>query len=220
MLTNIGFVSVDIFNDPSWSISVEFLVSVFILYFFITKNWISLALIFVFLSYALLFFYDGFRLRQWNLVGFGVNGGMLRGLGGILLGYILYSKFTFTLKNVGYIGCILLLLLIVLLFDPNSDGSYDVLGLFMFFILVAILRSGDSIVRTICSNPMFVFLGNISFSLYLTHTSLILFLAPGDWIFLFGNFTSLFVFGLMILVATIVTYGFEKPVNRWLYSFT
>lgn len=213
-ITNIAWSRADVFNDPAWSVSVEIFVSIFILHYLVSNKKPQLALFIGLLAYFYLFYCDGFRLRSWSPVGFGVNGGLLRGIGGVLVGYAIYEA-NWAIKFPKAFGWLLALALIFSLYA--SDGSYDIVGLLIFIVLLSSVREGGGVKRFV-SSPPFVWLGEISYSLYLMHTPIILLMAPGGgWSTYLGALGPIFVFTVAVSVSAVVYYGFETPIRVRLY---
>jgi peptidoglycan/LPS O-acetylase OafA/YrhL len=209
--TNILWIDIPVFNDPSWSVSVEIFVSVFLLYWLAFYRMVNLTMILSICAYLFLFATAGFELRSAGFE-FGINAGLLRGIGGILLGYCVYEKnISFTAPRL-FIFVLFISLLTILYF---SHGSLDLFGILIFLCLLASLRGSDEF--WLISNPLFSWLGSVSYSLYLMHTFLIYLLAPAQWIPNLSWFTAPFVFLVSLAFAAIFTYGFEKPTREFAY---
>lgn len=214
-LTNIAVFDVEVFNDPSWSVSVELFVSIIILHYVAVRKNVILAFFIVIFSYAYLFYYDGLQLRSWSAVGHGINGGLLRGSGGVLIGYLLFV-YKSVLPKFLILGWVSVPFLAWVLY---ASGDYlDVVGLLFFIVLLCHLQN-DGGLRAVLQNSVFVWLGGISYSLYLMHTAVILLLAPSAWVGSLGHFAAFFVFGVSLVIAVVVTHGFENPSRNYLYKY-
>jgi peptidoglycan/LPS O-acetylase OafA/YrhL len=200
-------------NIPSWSISAEFvayisfgLIMVFIRARF--RAWAFLAL--------LLGGYIGLLLLGKTLDTSG-DYGFLRALLAFNIGYFVYrlTRYRFLLPDrLEWLFPILLLLLFYLM-DQQAEWSRakQLLGLSavpLFFgaSIVLMLKTDGVLSRLLRSKPL-VFLGDVSYSLYLNHWLLIILIPKGFFVALGVSqnlTTQLAVFGLTVLVALIYSY--------------
>ncbi len=177
--TNQYFASDNIFHGllHTWSLSIEeqfyffFPVVIFIFNFFIKKKIISLFVLLFFLSIILARFEtiheksSAFYLIQFRLFEF---------LPGSMLAYIQlkYSKFNnpFFIKKYGSILGIGLILFSFLFFNEQTrHPSFQTLIPILGTVLLILNSEKKSIIYKIISSSSYVFIGKISFSLYLWH---------------------------------------------------
>lgn len=197
-------------NGPSWSLSAEWLAYLT----FPLSLWIAakarsptaaLCLAISFLALlAVLFLIAGTEHMQWA-----GRSGILRVALEFPAGVLLQRAFAGGIR-VPVIG----VPFIALSFVPGlTPIAY--LG-FAFLILEA--AEGHSVAAAICASPLAVFLGEISYSLYIMHWNII---QAGDWIF--GRLDlanpTLFQTAIVCAVIAIVTYSahiwVELPARRW-----
>jgi peptidoglycan/LPS O-acetylase OafA/YrhL len=173
-------------NIPSWSISTEFAVYVLFAVFWLAAHpypnlKISITLLLSIGSISYLFLYGGSaNLGYMNDLGF------WRCLGGFALGTFI-PKVWFWLKScnenkqaaisssIQYLGLALALALFIL---ANKHPHSTYLAPLVFFILVLGIGAKETIVTRFLSLKPMVTLGTLSYSIYLWHMPLLLFLKP------------------------------------------
>jgi peptidoglycan/LPS O-acetylase OafA/YrhL len=219
MLQNLGVIQGignQTINDPSWSIAVEFWISGLVLYPLARKNWyVPLALAMV--AYEILCLHSAWPLQAISSIGAGFSGGIFRGIGGIAAGSFIYKivsvfkghKFHF---NSDFSS-------LAMAYNICAETQHCVwISLFSFMIFVGVLSLEDKKDRIIGARIP-AWLGKISFSIYLMHTPVILFVGPGTYARHFGqSLAVLYVMILIMIVSTFTHYGFEVPSQRYLYS--
>lgn len=212
LLTHTGFSTFDVINAPAWSISVEFLVSAFLLYQIVRHGSPTVALIIGALLAAYLMASGG------NLRTDSSSGGILRGILGITLGYCAYHtpQKIFALRYSHIAGRAAFWISIFLIF--KNSPQFDLLALLCFCISIAWLTaSSKSLETSTLSCRAFKFLGDISFSIYLFHTPVLLLFAPGLIASAIGNAPAvLLLTSTTIILSAIVFLGFEKPTRAFL----
>lgn len=157
------------FNPPSWSISAEWIsycvFGLHMLFFESIKKSLNLlfSAILVIVSYFTLFlFYPKHGLNVTYEAGF------LRGIGGFYLGFLgfyIHSKYPAHLK--GYLKWITLFIAIFLLI--NNPKTYSDFLLPPLALILVIWLSGSNAQKSFLTNPFFVWIGTISYSVYLGH---------------------------------------------------
>lgn len=220
LMQNVGIWDKPFLNDPSWSISVELWVSALVLVAAARLSArVSLGLAAV--SYAVLAARVGSLEIAGNLWPW-VNGGILRGVAGILLGSALYrclpaqdepGRGRLAEAAVAALG-----VLLPVQIAGDHVGLRDFLFVAGFAGAVMLLWSAAprrSI--AVLSSPPLRFLGAISYALYLTHTAVIIAVQPSQWIHLIGH-RGVFVatIALAVLVGAAAHLLFERPVHDWL----
>lgn len=205
-------------NYPSWSISVEVWVAVF---YFLGMRVVGKLLPFFFLlvmTPAVLLltnFPDAYHYNYFSVV----NGGLLRGVFGFAVGtgaFLLYRQVTGH-KLSPWVSAALLVTLLLLFFADKSTASNLLLVYalsFALMIALALCRVGNDRLANLLA-----FSGSISYSIYLLHVPVYLLAermlgephvlgAAAKW--------SL---PLLMIVAPISAYLFEKPVQNSLVRF-
>jgi peptidoglycan/LPS O-acetylase OafA/YrhL len=156
------------FNTPSWSISVEMMlyVTLGILLFLIKKQIIKFLLIYIILFIIFLHNFYGFSL--------GIEA-YLSGLYSFSIGVIF--AYIFLTKKIFIKDFYLSIIFIILLFFSISEifyfkifyKNYYYSILFAFIFFVSCLLKKKSLIQSIFFNKLFIFLGKISYSIYLSH---------------------------------------------------
>jgi peptidoglycan/LPS O-acetylase OafA/YrhL len=157
------------FNTPSWSISVEMMLYLsfgFIL-FLAKKKIIKITLIYVILF---IFFFNNFYNEQLGIKAY--LSGLYSFCIGVITCYILKKKKNFNNSFVVIIFLFLFILFICEIFylkkiDQNYYYFYSILFSLIFYFGCLIKKK--SIIKKIIFNKFFIFLGKISYSIYLSH---------------------------------------------------
>jgi peptidoglycan/LPS O-acetylase OafA/YrhL len=215
MIHNVGLNPFLVYNEPSWSISVEFIanVSLFIL-FRITRSRIVLILM-IATGYSLLLVTIG-TLNTHVANVHGLNSGLIRGLSGILLGV-----FTFTVSQAirlerNWCTAIQVALLVILAWAMfNTFGSpYSRLDYLVPFLFAALLvftkRTSNFLIMKLS------YLGIISYSLYLWATPVhrLMFFLFKNWL---SKTSTMFIFLIIILFVAHFSYQLiEVPLRNYL----
>jgi len=182
LIHGLGFASSWNWNDPSWSISVELYASIlaFPLLIKIKNNFtlITIAVICYLLVYA----------RHHNLEAatdlhlFLFSSGMLKCIAGISLGVLIsnLSNYTSSKQNAGFLITAFQTLAVAIagyfIYSKSTIHSHDVLVIVSFCYIFFTLINYSSFWNTFASNKVMVYFGNISFSIYLLHTPIMLLL--------------------------------------------
>ena len=171
-------------NFPSWSISVEFVVNVLLLYPVVRARNIAVAAAVVLLSGLAIVagwgpVFDEFTIQP--VLGTILAGGLLRGAGGILLGYLLYEAYLalqprFALASravvrlaTGFEIVVIGALVFSLWVD---DIGWNLLPVPLSAVLILQMATVPGRVARSLQGGAFAFLGGISYSIYLIHIPL------------------------------------------------
>jgi peptidoglycan/LPS O-acetylase OafA/YrhL len=129
-------------------------------------------------------------------------------IAGISLAYNI-NRVRFQSNFIDLISIIILMLLILFL-PKNLHPSY--ITLFVIVPTILLLASSDKskIKKIVLENKIMVFLGNISFSLYLIHWPIISILSYLTIYEKFSNIQKFFLISLFILIATLTYFFIEK----------
>ncbi|WP_019836634.1 acyltransferase family protein [Acinetobacter johnsonii] len=165
---------------PSWSVSVEWILySLFpLLFLFIENRTIkTISTIFCFLLYFILAFQlfpflMGSQNRsngQLDIFFFDAYATILRGFAGFVIGMCSYSlishSFVDNKRQMNILFYCTISLIIVLLNLKN----YDFFIVILFSLLIPLCSTCDNFITKFLSNKLAIFLGEISYSLYLCH---------------------------------------------------
>lgn len=218
---NIGFSSQSgyTFNYPSWSISVEFWVSIIIVCFI--SRYTRTALLFFVSTIFLIIIYN----HAYNLLGASthniymfVNSGLLRGAAGFLLGivaYRIYLAYVGSISQFWVVVCQLACLFaaVILIFNRQEMFSrIDVFAPFLFMLMVAAFAIEVGFLCFLLNKIKW--LGLISYSIYLNHAGVII-MTKLYYKDTFLN--SWYMTILLVLCYSVVTYWLiEKKLGIWL----
>jgi peptidoglycan/LPS O-acetylase OafA/YrhL len=226
MLQGFGLIQVLQWNWPTWSISVELFVNIFILFPIIAGRRIALAALLVLASYAAIVEAVGFAFDHYTFqLLFGVlPAPILRGIGGIVLGYLLYELhlaargridtarlvWPATAVEVAAFAC-----LAFSLWTTDPRWLWTPIPLSALVVLQMATFPGH-LARLLQRAP-FTWLGHISYSVYMIHAPLFLAfyiyrLIPGE-----GWSIGLVPLYLSLLALSAASYAFiERPAQRFL----
>ena len=167
------------YNYPSWSISVELWVNIAFFLFISTKTstWKLILASVVGLS-AIWAGTGHLDTHAANYIGF-VNSGLVRGMSSFLLGivaYRIYRRITDTQRlegtfNLKELLCILLVVVTVFLRDSKTS-QLDFAAPFVFTIIVVVFAFEKGYLSVLLRK--FSYLGDISYSIYLNHVTVLL----------------------------------------------
>ena len=155
------------FNLPSWLISVELWINfLYLILLFYIKNYklfISIFLITA-LFYLGLYSYN-FNIIELLLIENYLN--LFRGISGFFLGVILFNYFNY-FKKINFNFFILnLVLFFVFIFNSSNYLIYNLL--FFIYLNSALRLKKDTKLMKVLENKLLIFIGKISYSIYLWH---------------------------------------------------
>jgi peptidoglycan/LPS O-acetylase OafA/YrhL len=184
LLQGIAILPVQMWNFPAWSISVELMVNLVLLYPVVKARSIGTAATTVVVAYAATVLawgpvFDWFNVQ--SAFGTYVSGGLLRGSGGILLGYLIYEAYLRLhprltgLPLAGRATCLEIAVIGALVFSMwTSDSRWNVLGVPLSALLVLQMATVPGLVTRLLQRGPFAVLGDASYSIYLLHVPLFL----------------------------------------------
>lgn len=225
MLNSVGlFRHLPVINEPSWSIAVEFWISGFLLYSIIFFRARKTALVISSCSYLLLFL-NSINSGYWHSVlTFIFSETMMRGIAGITWGFVLFSlKPSIKIKNNAYLlffQTVFIVAISYYLYKPNFSFTYP-LVLFVSFLLLSI--NDEGLYGKLFSCHYLRWLGEISYSIYLIHTPVIIVMfSPLYKYCTYLGFSRkmivLVCFTVILVCSNLVYKYFETPTRKWLYS--
>lgn len=187
LLHGMGMTSDWSWNDPSWSISVEFWASVLAFRVLVQKLNNTALFFFAFICYTLVFNKHNSLMAAFDFTYFYLSSGFLKCIGGMALGILIYKLSSNAVQTpisntilVGLIDASLFLVIMIFMSINISIPKFDILMIACAAILIYRLNSGSSWFRTLIETKPFCFLGKISFSLYLIHTPILLLLGQSS----------------------------------------
>ena len=242
LLQSFGIHKIFTWNVPSWSISAEWWS--YIIFplgaLFLSKNKKATLVVMLLLSTSLYFAIEYFLPRV-NPFAAAIpvphnldvtyDYGFLRGFAGFMLGTATYTQYqnknlhTFLSKDVVAICCI------VAIFLTMHFGLNDLINILLFALLVLTVAANKNALYKITTFKPLQYLGDISYSIYLVHSSLIFFVAvpifqelhfiykgPGSLQLPF--FTGLGICCIFLVAAIVVSsityYAIERPFRKWI----
>ena len=201
-----GLSSYASFNEPSWSISVEFLMYVIFFYLALKTNIIFFSFLIIFAS-SILFF-------KFKFLGYG---GYCFFVGG--LSYILIENFKVNQKNKVLFLCFMILVSGNILFFFNENSILNkIISLTIFFPgIINLLYLTNSYMPKIGKRLSFI--GDISYSIYLIHFPVILItLFILNLLNLKIDFNSTLIFSAYLIITFIISFisykFFEIPLKK------
>ena len=224
-------IGVHAWNFPSWSISVEFLVNLLILYPIVRTRNVGVAAIVVLLSWLAIIqvwgpVFDDFTIQP--IQGTFLAGGLLRGAGGIVLGYLLYEAYLVLrrrlAKSQGGVRLVAtgfeVTAIALLVFSLWVDGrGWNLLPVPLSAALILQMATVPGHVATLLQRGPCAFLGNISYSIYLIHIPLFAMFVGADLLPLPDTAFSpvwFAYFGLLLVLSAISFRYLERPAQRGL----
>jgi peptidoglycan/LPS O-acetylase OafA/YrhL len=227
LLQGLGILEVQTWNFPSWSISVEFLVNVLILYPIVRMRSVATATILVLLSALAILVAWGPVFDQFNVqkvYGTVLSGGLLRGTVGILLGYLLYEAHLFVRPrlDVGrysiaatFFEVVAIVMLAFCMW--TNDLRWNLLPAPLSALLVLQMATVPGRLSKILQSSLFSALGNMSYSIYLIHVPLFLtFIGAGILPMPETRFSPFWFayFALLLILAAASFRYVERPAQR------
>ncbi|MEH6590047.1 MAG: acyltransferase [Halioglobus sp.] len=223
---NVGLHTADQpWNGPSWSISVEFWVS--LLFFFYVSTKTRSATLFFTAALFLLIIYNNsgnslFVLTK-NYYGF-INSGLLRGGCSFLLGVLTYRMYL-QLQNAAASPSlvmasilelsVLAMAVFVVLSSKIINSKLDILAPFVFMLVVLIFSFDAGVVSKLLHYIRY--LGTISYSIYLNHVPVGIIIVHLSKVYEFGYTESFYAVFATVLVISHFTYRYiEKPSRAWI----
>jgi peptidoglycan/LPS O-acetylase OafA/YrhL len=209
----------DAWNGPSWSLSAEwFAYLIFPLFMFATQWPRSKALPLVLAACSLIVFYVVFTLKGIDNPSAGGTPGMVRMVCEFSVGCLLYRA---TANGLGRLPVAVDVAAVALLLAAMAlDGAaLFLLALPAFALIILLATQNGPIAKALGSAPV-VFLGEISYSIYLLHWILI---QVSNWIMDERVLLPLGVkllwdaglFALCLALATLTYRGIELPARAW-----
>lgn len=240
--------------DHLWSLAVEeqyYLIFPYLILFLPSKHYLKILTLMIFISVGLrifLFLNGNDWMVQYVLMPTCLDS---FGLGGLLAYFFTFKKETYfkEFSTPKYLMMSLLLLIVFLYFSRQYQLSSSqthhfgnlvlerfIGSVFCFFLIARAVSGYGGIMKWVLENPVSVYLGRISYGLYLYHnfiynffhtpqTSLILRVLHRiqriiPTITQNAVFEITYFFGITVIVASISWYCIEKPVNKLKKYFT
>ncbi len=214
-----GVVKTPGWNEPSWSISAEFfayLLFPFLMFFVVKLREFGFFLLGI-IGFGLLLY---LQVTNGNMFA-SVQQGLMRGLGGFLIGMVIFHINGIVGKtDKRFIGFAQLISVIGIIWIMHT-GSPDIAVIPFFALLILFSSTDQSWIGTFCRMRPVYFLGTISYSLYMTHNIVILafnkkwgtiipdlnFVFKTGWVFLLT--------GVQLALIIFISYIFYTYIEDW-----
>ncbi|OHV77123.1 acyltransferase [Rhizobium sp. LCM 4573] len=222
----LGIIDVPVINSPSWSIGIEFWLSALFLPLLVRGRVIVL-LILAGAGYLFVADHAHGLMAVQTIYPF-VSLGLIKGVAGMALGAAIYKSeikinALFARLDEQWLAALMVLALAFIASGIIWQGN-NLLNFAVILAIVPILaRDSFSRVRTandfLSSKPL-VWLGTISFSLYLVHTPMLVLLRVPETAQSLGDVNAaIFLTVVCVIAAAVLHYFFEKPVARAVKNF-
>jgi peptidoglycan/LPS O-acetylase OafA/YrhL len=224
MLQGFGIIPALTWNGPAWSVGVEFFVNVLILYPVVRYRAILPALALAGVAYAVIVTTWGFGFAycvfQFGL-GF-LSAGMLRGIGGILVGYLIYEAYLFTRTRVDakrhMVSATVIegMGFVTILFSLRTNSEYWIsLPVVLSTMLVLQMALVPGYISRLLQCAPFPYLGALSYSIYLIHVPLYATLVSRSFLTEAGLSARWCLYFLGLLMLSVVSHALiEKPAHK------
>jgi peptidoglycan/LPS O-acetylase OafA/YrhL len=224
MLQGFGVIPALTWNGPAWSVGVEFFVNVLILYPVVRYRAVLPAFVLAGFAYAAIVTTWGFGFAycvfQFGL-GF-LSAGMLRGIGGILVGYLIYEAHLFTRRRVDAKRHMMSATVIegmgfvAILFSLRTNSEYWIsLPVVLSTMLVLQMSLVPGYISRLLQCAPFPYLGALSYSIYLIHVPLYAILVASGFFTEVGLSARWCLYFLGLLMLSAASYALiEKPAHK------
>lgn len=212
-------------NDPSWSVSVEFYASI-VLFLCLLKYRNNYALIIIAsIGYALVMAKNHNLMAAKDLNLYLFSSGFLKCISGMCIGVVIKNILesegpkTSTRKTL-FFQLVTIALVSCFIFTKKNIMSYDALAIIGISYIIYSSCAYDNIVSRVLSSKILSYLGKISFSIYLIHTPVMLIF---DYFGLYNSNSfviSTLLFCSILTAASCITFHFfEFPSYKVLKAF-
>lgn len=221
LIHGLGFASSWNWNDPSWSISVELYTSI-LAFPLLIKLRSNLTLISVAAICYIVVYAKHHNLEAATDVHLYIfSSGMLKCIAGISLGILIsnLSDYTSSKQDAGlkktFLQTIAVAIAGYFIYTKDPIHAYDGLVIVSFCYIFFTLINYSSFWNHLAANKMMVYFGNISFSIYLLHTPLMLLLDHASFFRKSGLIMQTLIFAVLLVTFSHFVYNqFELPIYK------
>jgi len=219
LLHNVGLTPGGLtWNEPSWSISVEFFGSLAILGLVAAWRWPGIRVVLAAIAivgYAFVFRLNGQLDATFETVGYVLNFGLVRCLAGIVLGVLclLYVRRYLAPETIGTMTATALELLalsavVAIMIRPEYHSSWDAAFPLASAVLVVVFSLEAGLVTRVLQLPPLLYLGSLSYAIYLVHWPL-LFVMQEQY-----GLPPMLYYPAVFVAAVITHHAVEVPARR------
>ncbi|MDD1622115.1 MAG: acyltransferase [Methylococcaceae bacterium] len=225
LLHNVGFNPHGLtWNFPDWCVSVELWVNV-IVFFVLPLRMKTAHLLLISLAAYLLIFNNSHRLGVHHEVYWGwLASGLVRGFAGFMLGWFVYrihvelksgrliSQWSATFMELLILAC-----LVPIFWLRLQDGETDFIALGLMALLLLVLSQERGAVSQILSTSVAVYLGRISYPIYILHITVLDIFYQNQWhagTLGLPLFLAEFIV-TVVAVSSLAHHWIEEPCRRW-----
>jgi peptidoglycan/LPS O-acetylase OafA/YrhL len=212
------------FNGPAWSISIEIMMY---LLFFIAFHYLGngkrgiIACLF-FIVLGLIINFSGWNIPFFNIP---ISRGLMGFFMGCIVGKILYYYKNNTKARVLLVRfCVfafLILTVLPIIYDYSVLGNWGIVYSLIYFPLLLLISLEVGILSKLLSFRLFVYLGEISYSIYLiVYPFQFIVRTVDEYFHLSINYSNVYFFIAftlsVIFISHIVHYYYEKPIQNYI----
>lgn len=215
------------YNWPAWSVSTEFWMNIFILFWVVKFRAVKLAIVLIVIGYSLLWsrgLVDHAHAQQIYFT----TAGLFRCVSGVLLGYLVFLLYKNLhshplIEKIGghYFSLTEVLLAIALVFLINSrEVDEKIITLLLMPVIIFVLSFNKGVLSKALGNPKISTVGNLTYGVYLVHVPILVHLRNNNIIPAIDVETPIEIGFLILLASTLISipvyYLFEVPVKKLL----
>lgn len=162
------------FNYPAWSISIEFYMYLIFYTTLLIKGFFRYGLWFCIASVATFLF-----VNNWLTADSVLSSSVLRGLSGFFSGAVTYFIYKKTSNETGLSGLTysvleIMLFIALLIIIPSSFSNKGVVLILLYSTSVYVFAHEKGVLSVLFTKKIFKTVGKLSYSIYMTHASLLL----------------------------------------------
>ena len=241
LLQSFGIHKIFTLNVPSWSISAEwwaYIIFPVTVLWFHKKKWLTIicCVVFIITAYLLIMYWLP-RTNPFNPAApvphnldSTFDYGFLRGLAGFITGMMLYMLYQLRIIKDIFSSDIASAFCFVAVLAAMHLGINDACHIPLFSLLILAFACNNGYITKICNSRVPQFLGDISYSIYMTQLVILFFvpaiiaasgitiptIADKTFAFSTGILYCFIILGLCIAFSSLTYYKLEMPLRKWI----